>query len=279
LKGGSGTNNSTLSGIWIDGQRQYFGKNGDAQNVQIQGGYSTVTNCVLSNTAGFSTLQALGTLEGLTCPSSTINANLITAYSTSHYNDLWADGLTISCNNASVTSNEIVDATDVAIVLFHPGGGNNQHSLIQGNYLLSAGNSGFAGGGFETGSDASDPSPDYTGASFTGNTLWSGTYSHFDIGICVGAQTWGTDRKIGHGLSVTNNTTGTQTLRVTCGIVVDGMTSVTVQGNTFSTLVATTRSPLCPIVGFGADYQFSGHASGSIQSADYTGPVHQCVGH
>jgi hypothetical protein len=47
----------------------------------------------------------------------------VTAYSSIHANQQWTDGLSIGCENSLVAGNQVVDATDVGIVIFTQGRG------------------------------------------------------------------------------------------------------------------------------------------------------------
>lgn len=67
--------------------------------------------------------------------------NLVTAYSSSHFNQDWSDGLSVACEHATVQDNTVIDATDVGIVLFraYPA---VQQSTVADNTILNAGNPG-----------------------------------------------------------------------------------------------------------------------------------------
>jgi hypothetical protein len=52
--------------------------------------------------------------------------------------------VSVSCEGATVTGNQIVDTSDVAIVLYRTTQ-SPQHSVVRGNYVLSAGNSMYGG--------------------------------------------------------------------------------------------------------------------------------------
>lgn len=113
-------NGSKLKNLWVDGSRGRLGFSNDSINVQLFGGTNTeVSGCVISNSAGWSSVQAFGSAEGLACGSNVLRDNLITAYSSLHFGLFpgagqgWTDGLSVSCENATVELNEIVDTTDV----------------------------------------------------------------------------------------------------------------------------------------------------------------------
>src|SRR5690606_30069501 len=116
--------------------------------------------------------------------------NLITAYSSYHYNtsvsEPWTDGITNACDNATIRYNQIVDASDVAIVSFATGG--NQSSQVYSNTILNAGNSSYGALGFDPNSGR--PLITFTGASIHENTIWTGADVHYDIGLYVGTKAW-----------------------------------------------------------------------------------------
>lgn len=263
-----------LKNVWVDGARGRLGFNQGSLNVQLFGGTgTTVSQCVISNTAGWSSLQALGSAEGQACGGNTIANNLVTVYSSNHNNCTWADGLSIACENATVEFNEILDATDVPIVVFRAAPA-VQRSQVRNNTLVAAGNSAYGG-------LVADPlysaggTKDFTGASINNNTLWSGR-GHFDIGISVGTRAWfGTASDMGTGVSFTFNTTGSQSMKVDMGIGVSGMINATVQSNTLA--VQLTNPGNCPNYSVGASVS-AGYASGSLQP--YTDVLIQgCIGH
>jgi hypothetical protein len=203
-----------------------------------------------------------------------VSGNLITAYSSDHYlaGD-WTDGVSDNCEGATISGNQIVDATDVAIVVYRNTTGSAQHSVVTGNYVLSAGNSMYGGLGFDPlyePAGATAQTFPFTGGELTGNTMWSGPDSHFDIGITDGSRAWfaGTyTADAGTGASITGNTTGTLSARVQTGVAVNGMLDTTVSGNdlTFSHVATGT----CAKVDYAAELS-GGHASGTFdpQPAD-----------
>src|SRR6185295_14795595 len=128
----------------------------------------------------------------------------ITVYSSNHYDGSWADGLSLGCENSSVHDNGIVDATDVGIVVFtaYPA---NQRSIVEGNQVISAGNSAY-------GAYAFDPldrgvTPNFTGARFSYNSMWTSPNTHFIIGLAVGTRAWFYNGAVGFGGEFSNNTT------------------------------------------------------------------------
>lgn len=262
-----------LRHVWVDGTRNLPNNFvSDAINVRLYGGSgTTVENSRLDNSRGWTTLQAVGWNH--VCSSNTLRNNLVTAYSSSHFNGQWTDGLSVACENAIVEHNEIVDATDVPIVLFRSEMG-PQKSQVRYNTMLNAGNSAY--GGLVVDPLTGGGQYDFTGSAVHDNTMWTGRSVHWDIGISVGTRAWfGTTASCGTGTSVTNNTTGSIRSRVDLGIGVSCMLNTTVQGNNLT--VTHVNSSSCPTLDVVAAVS-AGHASGSIQP--YTNQIiNQCIGH
>jgi hypothetical protein len=247
-----------LRSLWVDGQRGTSDRYRlNAINVQGLGGNGTeVANSTVSNSSGWSNVQVFGSYEGLPCPRATVVGNLVTAYSSSHFpaggQGRWTDGLSVSCENALIQGNTVVDATDVGIVLFrsHPA---VQRSQVTGNHVISAGNSAYGALGFDTGHER-DVTLDFTGTSMSGNHVWTSATTHFDIGLVVGTRPWfGTRNDVGRGATVNDNTSDGLTVRVGTGIAVGGMDDATVLGNNLRFSVLTQGVSPCPHVAIGTD--------------------------
>jgi len=281
-----------LLNVWVDGARTNVGYGDNEINIEVRGGTGTnVSNCLISNSAGWSSFHALGTAEGFPCASNTVTNNLVTAYSSMHFKQTgaadisqWTDGLSIACENADVENNQIVDATDVGIVLFRAYSA-VQKSLVRNNTILSAGNPSYGGITLDPLSGSTLAQADFTGSSVQDNVMWTGPRTHFDIALSVGTRPWfGTNTRKGFGASVTGNNSGTLTVIADSGIAVSGMLSANVTGNTITTTLQNTCN--CPndpahagitTVDVGASVA-SGWASGTLQH--YTDVLYaQCVGH
>lgn len=275
-----------LRHVWVDGQRgAYTNYVLNAINVQGLGGNGTeVSNSRLSNSAGWSTLQVFGAFEGLPCASATVTGNVITAYSSEHRpfqgRPWWTDGLSIACENATVQHNQIVDATDVGIVLFRSSP-QNQRSQVRFNTVLSAGNSAYGAIGLD-GLYDQHTTHQFNGASMSDNVFWTGPDTHFDIGIAVGTRPWfGNRLDPGTGATVNNNTTAGLRAIVGTGIAVSGMLNATVQGNNLLLTVQAISN--CPHVNLGIDAD--GYAAGgnfqpggqSVRFVNTSGGG--CIGH
>ena len=256
---------ASLRSLWIDGERTAASRFvAPAIDVEIFGGEGvTVTSSVLSGSRGWSTLHSYGALDGRSCRSNTITGNLVTAYASVHANREWTDGLSIGCERSRVEDNEIIDPTDVGIVVFtaYPA---RQRSQIIGNEILSAGNSAFAALGFDPLQGRSAGAPDFTGADIAYNTFWSGPNTHFVIGLAVGSRPWYAQGSLGFGAEAVGNTTaGIRTL-FGAGIVVSGMRSATVQSNVLLASPIPQSWTHCPIGNVLASVS-ADLASGSIQ--------------
>jgi hypothetical protein len=236
-----------LTNVWVDGARDTLANTAPLEDVMTYGGPgTTLSDDRIDNAQGPNTVYLLGGYNGYTCPSEIVSGNLITGYSSDHYQPgssgtgEFTDGIADNCEGATISGNQIVDASDVAIVVYRNTQDSAQHSVVSGNTILSAGNSMYGGLGFDplyrpTTEDAQTFS--FSGASIDHNTLWTGPDTHFDIGITVGSRAWfaGTyTSDFGKGASVTANTTGTLSARVQIGVGVNGMSYATVSGNTLT---------------------------------------------
>lgn len=250
---------SSLKSVWIDGQRNNVGFHHYWINLLASGNFAprgndnlTVQNVRLSNTAGWSTYQHMGTYENCPCSNAYIADNLITAYASNHI-EAWSDGLSIACEDTLVERNDVIDATDVGIVLFRSGDA-AQHSIIRNNTIFNGGNSTYGGIAVDP-LNSDGPSFSFVGAEIYNNLIWASNSAHMDIILSVGTKAWfGDDSKYGYGIKVTNNTTGSQAIRVktNIGIAVTNMAIATVQENVLWTDLQQTTSCL-PVVNVGVD--------------------------
>lgn len=255
----------SLRSVWVDGQRALATPFvAAAINVEIYGGTdATLDANFLSNSPGWSTVHSYGSLDGRACAGNTITNNVVTAYASVHANGQWTDGLSLGCEHSTVTGNQIVDPTDVGIVVFnaYPA---TQQSAVTGNTVISSGNSAFGAYAFDPLQNRSAGPPDFTGAAISNNVLWSGPNSHFIIGLSVGSRAWFAAGEIGRGAAaIGNSTAGIQT-NLGAAIVVSGMDSATVQSNVFADAPIPASWTACSIGNVLASVS-AGLASGSIQ--------------
>jgi hypothetical protein len=266
-----------LRNIWIDGQRgklsmYVYG----AINIEVYGGNgAAVEDNFIDNSLGWSNVHSYGSADGRSCTRNVIANNLITAYPSLHSGGDYTDGLSLGCENSLVQGNQIVDATDVGIVVFTAAPA-IQKSTVAGNTVVSAGNSAFGALAFDPlYSPAYPANPNFTGSSITGNSVWSSPNTHFIIGLAVGSRPWfGTSAvingvrstgNIGHGASATSNTTAGVVTHFGEGITVSGMDSATVRGNAFSATLIPQTWTKCPVGTVLASVPW-GLASGSLQA-------------
>jgi hypothetical protein len=293
LFGGSGENDGALvrllpgahlQGVWVSGQRQELGYSNTAVDVYIKSGIGTsVLDSRLDNPAGWTALAAHR--ENSICAAVNIERNLVTGYANSHASG-YTDGISATCEGARIAGNDIVDPSDVGIVLFVSGPGVTQASQVRDNTVVSAGVPAY-------GALVMDPlyGPAYparssfAGARFEHNVFWAAPDSHFDIGIALGTFTWFAKANVGSGGAATNNTTAGIPTPMQVGIAVDGMVQAKVQGNRLamsSPVNPTGRRNYfkCPRGGFLADMDVtSHHASGGDMQPYANARVHDCIGH
>lgn len=255
----------SLKSIWVDGQRQLSSAFVEgAINLEIYGGMGvTIDSNFFANSLGWSNIHSYGSLDGRACASNTITNNLITAYSSVHANQEWTDGISAGCERSLIENNQIVDATDVGIVVFtaYPA---TQTSTVAGNTIISAGNSAFGGMGFDPLQGRSAGAPDFTGSRISNNALWSGPNTHFVIGLAVGTRPWYAQGSIGYGAEMSHNTTGGIQTQFGAAIVVSGMQEATVSANTLDAQPIPQSWTVCPVGDVLASVS-AGLASGSIQ--------------
>jgi hypothetical protein len=190
---------ASLQNIWVDGERGALGYHLASSGVIVHSGNlgTSIYNDVISNPTGWTSLY-IGERD-MPTPGSpppctgnfTVQHLLITAYPATHSlppaNPDYTDGITDNCENAVIggnnptvdLGNQIVDATDVAIVVFGIPSA-TQHSTVQKNTILSAGNNAWGALIADPGTDGA--SKDFTGTLFDSNIFWTGPYTSFAIG-------------------------------------------------------------------------------------------------
>ncbi|HEX3607166.1 MAG TPA: DUF4214 domain-containing protein, partial [Candidatus Dormibacteraeota bacterium] len=197
---------ATLSHVWIDGNGgdpaahpAAPGTAGENVDVDTRPGAegATVVASRLENASagGFTTIHlAPSDAAGPRCGSvrpALVAGNLITGYSGDHAAQRWRDGISVGCEVSRVTGNEVVDATDAAIVVFRPVLG-SQSSVIDGNRILAAGSSAFAGLAADPlGAGTAPPLTSCAAESFAGtwfhdNVLFTGPDTRFDLAVALG---------------------------------------------------------------------------------------------
>jgi hypothetical protein len=276
-----------LAHVWVDGQRsnQNVGMDHGSIDVEVLGGtHSTVRDDRIDNTAGWSNLLVDEySPNGQACQDVLIEGNLIDGYSTKfHWYETtgvvdgrvetgtitgqlknlesgqgsvsstfgFADGISNQCGDSHIASNQIVDATDVSIVLFG-GSGWTQRSVAQDNTIVNAGNSGWA-------AFTVDPLyPDTVKANFAGatiahNLVWTAPNAFLLLIAGVGTKPWfGNNNAYGYGtVSFTDNTSGSVRDNTQMAIAVSRMSGAVVQRNTLlANLAFADECPYGPYIG------------------------------
>ncbi|MHB8467208.1 MAG: hypothetical protein ACYDH6_13255 [Acidimicrobiales bacterium] len=316
---------STLRSVWVSGQRALwrnavsqsvdgkeptfpntYGQVLYGEDVRTLGGFSTsVLDSRLDDSPGWSTIEVLGADAGHGCVDNTVAGNLIEAYSSVHIAAMgkdqvtpWTDGISVHCQASLVTMNQIVDASDVPLIVFEFGFNPNaavpaQRSQLSSNVIVSAGNSAYTALAADPGykpsggdPDFSDGSQDFTGTIVggtgrvpggsdptipgQGNLLWSGSRTHFNAVISDGTTDFFGPNValVGKGAKFLNNTTGIQRAYAAAGIVVSGMMDTTVDGNSLNiTLIPGSPTSIwrCSGAEHEVEWYYPQRASGSVQ--------------
>jgi hypothetical protein len=281
-----------LLNLWIDGQRNVLGYykvggGGDdnANIVTLGGTNTTISYNKLSDPQGGTNFFSAPGTPAAPCSNQTVQSNLITAYSADHGFSVNSDGLTMACEGLNIRYNNIVDVTDIAIVLF-ASPAVTQRSTIMNNVIVSAGISMNA----PISSDPSTGNPggssiSYAGTVFTGNTFWTGPYTTFDFGIEAGAREYfpTANNSDGSGATYIKNTTGTLSARVRAGIAVAGMLKVTITNDSNHPLqfIFVSFPPNTPAAGCPGGAVISeaaqGDASGVYPAPTFNGSFDGCI--
>lgn len=280
-----------LKHVWVDGQKGRSDVGGvrrhlaAAFNVRVLSGTgSEVSSNRLGNAAGATAISAAGggDVDDL-CVDNAFNDNLIEGYSSDHVNGNWTDGISVGCEDAEVTGNEIVDTTDVGLIVFGQRG-LTQRSRLDGNVVANPSQSAFAALGIDawnaypsTGDGPGVSSRDFAGSTMDDNLFWNTTRSTHAIGITVGTRAWtGVYNFSGRGMAVRDNTKGSLGLYARTGIVVAGMHAATVTGNALpDALVDDTSACARAMVGAAVT---AGYASGTIQGPYLDTDYSACIG-
>jgi hypothetical protein len=282
-----------LTNVWVDGQRNVLGYHkvsggaGDNANVVTLSGSNTlISSNKLSDPQGGTNFFSDGGYVGIPCSNQIVKENLITAYSSIHGFSQNSDGLTMSCEGLDIENNDIVDVSDIGVVLF-AAPGITQHSRIANNTIVSAGISMNA----PISSDPSTGNPggsrlDYSAAVFRENTLWTGPYTTFDFGVEAGAREFfllSDKNSDGFGVTYLNNTTGQLSARVRAGIAVAGMLDVTIANDDDHplkflpvTFKSGTPAAVCPSGSVIVEAS-GGQASGTYPAPTFDGNFDGCV--
>jgi hypothetical protein len=308
---------AVLQALWIDGGRSRWTYIPGNYNVRAEGGFGTsVLSSKLSDTAGATSIEFRNAPDVLEAESdrraigNRAIDNLITSYSSSQLTRTWSDGISVHAEGTELRNNAVIDATDVAIILFsYPSpwlGGSivPQASQAIGNTIINTGNNAFAALAVDpfftyarvnnspaVGDAIGVSSRSFVGTRIENNLFWTGGSGTYEIGMAIGTRPWfGINSYTGRGGVYNGNTTGVLSANVDFGIVVSGMIDVEVQNNRL--LLNASDFSLCPYtsetqasradrrsrsgnVGLGL-----GFASGSIQDGGgyVIAPFTGCIG-
>lgn len=274
-----------LRSVWVDGlgmsdtnhRMALVQTNGSAEETAAtpyEDGTSVVAARLTDPSRDGAGLRLAGASTGTPCVNERVLGNLVTGYASRHEFDqrgqaAWVDGITISCEDAVVAANGIVDVTDLGIVVQgsvdREDTVTTQRSDVHSNTVVSAGLDAHValavdamgvchavpvtdpGGNVVPGAVVpcldSDTPRDFTGSRVRDNRFFTGSRTSFDVGLMVGGGAlWGDHRAPNQGpdgdhpgalgVAVTGNTTGGVPTRVNVGIDVHDMTHATVVGNT-----------------------------------------------
>jgi hypothetical protein len=212
--------NVILSNVIIDGNRPNLGYlAGEA--LVYAGGHSTgqvIRNNMIVEPRSWSALQLIEP-----CTDALVEHNYI---GPAGYPDgSWADGISLACTNTIVRENQIVDATDGAIVIFAATGSIIENNLIQAETRTLLGGIHLV-------------SPDLYGGDYTGtivrNNIIESNGAVIRIAVPMGARTWlcledsEDDNTIFGGTVINNILRGDM---VQYGFIVDGVSDWTVVDN------------------------------------------------
>lgn len=212
--------NVILSNVIIDGNRPNLGYlAGEA--LVYAGGHSTgqvIRNNMIMEPRSWSALQLIEP-----CTDALVEHNYI---GPAGYPDgTWADGISLACTNTIVRENQIVDATDGAIVIFAATGSIIEDNLIQAETRTLLGGIHLV-------------SPDLYGGDYTGtivrNNIIESNGAVIRIAVPMGTRTWlclevSEDVNTIFGGTVTNNILRGDMVQY--GFIVDGVRDWTVVDN------------------------------------------------
>jgi len=174
------TRHVKLSHLTIDGRRPDKGwVEGGGPLIACggkQGKDPVIQYCVIRHPRSWSSLQIFDQCEG-----GTVVGNKIGPAGLPAPDGPWADGLSIACRNGLIANNEIVDATDGAIVLFCATG-----TMCIGNTIIAHKQNLLGGINMV---DMGVYSCDYTNTRVCNNIIKS-TGAHIKLGIGIGPLAW-----------------------------------------------------------------------------------------
>ncbi|WP_194920908.1 DUF4214 domain-containing protein [Catenulispora rubra] len=132
---------ANLNHVWVDGDRlRESGYDRLRFNIIAYGGSgTTIQYDRIGNTAGATDLELQGVSSGYPCSGAVVSHNLVDAYTSTHNATSPSDGISDGCEGSQVTGNGVVDASDVAIILFAGTATVPQASTVSGNSVVQSG--------------------------------------------------------------------------------------------------------------------------------------------
>jgi hypothetical protein len=270
---------ATLDHMWLDGRRsKYDGQHPTEQNVFVQasaGKPSRVQFIRSDNPLGPQNIRFDGSTAASGCDAGNVASdNLVINWSNDNRlpGPVWSDGIFTLCESSIITRNEILDASDVALIAFFSENTAPQHSKITENKVLNAGNDAFAALGTDPFHGCGGATCDYSGLHFDGNTIWTGPNTRYVIGLGAGTRAWSfiNPHGNGKGAAYSNNTSGESRVRVQIAIYISGMLSADFTGNWDPNKIDYVSEPAIPpnTCGIGATLANTPqYASGNLQGA------------
>lgn len=229
---------ASLARLWIDGQRnQPENKRDRSYAVYVRPGTAgtQIVHNKVANALGNQTIKLGGNQRSVDC-AQRVHNNLVTVYASAPGHDLlrnqtlWTDGIFSVCSRAVITRNEVVDATDVGIIVMH-NRVTPMANVVRSNRVLQAGNDSF-------GALLADPywagdvahPVSFEGTRFERNVVWTGPHTRLSVALALGSRPWAI-AGVGTGASMVNNTTGAMSVRATQMLSVSGMIEAATAGN------------------------------------------------
>ncbi len=282
---------ATLELVWVDGRRRDFlapDQRMLGENIRTEPTASkpSVVRWVRSdNPAGPQNIR-VASVDGEECGADvTVQENLVVNWSNDNRpgsQALWSDGIFAHCERSRVLDNEVLDPSDVALIMFVSENG-KQRSTIAGNRVLLAGNDAFGGLVVDTwtGFRCGGAPCDFVGASFKDNVLFSGPNTRFVFGVSTSSAPWKFIGSHGsaRGAKFLHTTSGASRVRLQVALYAAHMTDTEIADNWDGTLLdfvdASGSEPpnACPKA---ATVREIATTSGSIQ-ASTPGDLTDCI--
>ncbi len=182
----------------------------------------------------------------------------------------WADGISFGCRNGLIAGNIVTDASDGGIVIFGAPG-----TLVQNNLVRTRTNTLLGGINLV---DYKPFAGDYTGTVVSGNRI-EADGGFIKVAIAIGPAAWGEDKGlINRGGTVSDNVISGKGIGY--GIVVNGVSGFTIQGNQVQATLGGRKGPRCPqgqTEPAQALVMNPAHSEGQFQPGFVTGPIHYAI--